>query len=324
MTGRIRVALVGAGSMGSFHARVLAQSERAELALVVDPNSDVAAPITARYDAVWVPELDEPSRVDAVVVAAPTDLHPSIGRHVLRSGLPLLMEKPIADDIGEVETLIALSARNDVPLMCGLLERFNPAVMTAFAVAREPRHVMTRRHSPYASRIKTGVSSDLLIHDVDLVLRLAGAEPAVVRGAFGFVHPSSSPGSEDIAEALLGFDSGMLAAVSASRLSQYKVRSLSIAEVDRLIEVDIVRNAVTIYRHVLNEADPDGLNYRQQTIIEIPALVSGREPLAAQLDHFLDLVEGRADAGTERGTLLAPHRVVANVRAQALSVLQDA
>jgi hypothetical protein len=102
------------------------------------------------------------------------------------------------------------------------------------------------------------------------------------------------------------------------------VRSLSIAEVERLIEVDIVRNAVTIYRHVLNEADPDGLNYRQQTIIEIPALVSGREPLAAQLDHFLDLVDGKADADAERDTLLPPHRVVSQVRAQALNVLQSA
>ncbi|HEX2307903.1 MAG TPA: Gfo/Idh/MocA family oxidoreductase [Jatrophihabitantaceae bacterium] len=324
MSAPIRVALIGAGNMGSFHARVLAQSQRAELALVIDPDQEVAAPIAARYEADWAPELDETSSLDAVVVAAPTELHPSIGRRVLDSGLPLLIEKPIADDLAEVKALVALSANVDVPLMCGLLERFNPALLTAFAAATEPRHVMTRRHSPYVPHIKTGVSSDLLIHDVDVALRLAGAEPNMVRGSFGFVHPSSPPGSEDIAEALLGFDSGMLAAVSASRLSQYKVRSLSIAEVERLIEVDIVRNAVTIYRHVLNEADPDGLNYRQQTIIEIPALVSGREPLAAQLDHFLDLVDGKADADAERDTLLPPHRVVSQVRAQALNVLQSA
>jgi predicted dehydrogenase len=324
MTGRVRVALIGAGNMGSFHARVLAQSDRAELALVIDPDREAGAPIAAHHDARWAPELAETAHLDAVVVAAPTDLHPSIGRRVLETGLPLLIEKPIADDLDEVAALIELSARVDIPFTCGLVERFNPAVMTALAIAREPRHVMTRRHSPYVPRIKTGVSSDLLIHDVDVVVRLADAEPDMVRGSFGFVHPSSGPGSEDVAEALLEYESGMLATVSASRIGQYKVRNVSIAEVGRLIEVDMVRNAVTIYRHVLNEADPDGLNYRQQTILEIPALVAAREPLAAQLDHFLDLVEGRSDAGAERATLLPPHRVVAQVRAQALSVMQNA
>ena len=324
MTGCVRVALIGAGNMGSFHARVLAQSERAELTLVVDPDRETAEPLAARYGATWVPELAETSRLDAVVVAAPTELHPSIGRRVLESGLPLLVEKPLADDVAHVTALIELSSRLDIPLTCGLLERFNPALMTALAIALEPRHVMTRRHSPYAPRIKTGVSSDLLIHDVDTVVRLADAEPDVVRGSFGFLHPGSDPDSEDVAEALLEYRTGLLANVSASRIGQYKVRTVSIAEVDRLIEVDIVRTSVTIYRHVLNEADPDGLNYRQQTILEIPALVSGREPLAAQLDHFLDLVEGRSDAGAERATLLPPHRVVAQVRAQALSVMENA
>lgn len=314
---RARVALVGAGTMGSMHARVIATSDRAELACVVEPNAEAARGITDRWDVPVLSSVDELPAVDAVVVAAPTEFHPAIGTHVLERGLPLLMEKPLADDLGDAEQLVKLSAQYDVPLMCGLLERYNPALMTALMIAEAPRYVTTTRHSPYVSRIRTGVTSDLLVHDVDVVLRLAGAMPTTVRAAFGYLHPESAAGSEDVAEATLSFADGMVAAVSASRLGQRKVRIASIAELDRLIEADLVRNTVTIYRHVLHEADSDWRSYRQQTLIEIPALVSGREPLVAQFDRFLDLVAGTADAEQERATILAPHEVLHRIRGDA-------
>jgi predicted dehydrogenase len=317
MTARLRVALVGVGSMGSLHARVISQSERAELVYVIEPDEATGRQAAERFGAGWRRDLDGISDVDAVVVAAATQAHHPLGREVLDRGLPLLMEKPLAHEYAQAEDLVDLSAKRGVPLMCGLLERYNPAIMTALGVVEEPRHVTAVRHSPYVPRIRTGVSSDLLIHDVDIVLRLAGNDPTAVRGSFGYVHPDSPVGSEDVADATLRFAGGMVASVSASRVSQRKVRSITIAELSRLIEVDMLRNAVTIYRHVLNEASPDGLSYKQQTIIEIPALVSAREPLAAQLDRFLDLATGLADLELERASILPPHRVVEQVRADA-------
>lgn len=318
--GNPRIALVGAGSMGSLHARVIAQSDRAELAYVVETQQDTGSPVAERYGATWVPELDATVDVDAVVVAAATEAHHALGKQVLDRGLPLLMEKPLAHELADAEELVALSTAKDVPLMCGLLERYNPAIMTAVSLVEEPRHVTTVRHSPYVARIRTGVSSDLLIHDLDGVLRLAGGVlPTSVRGTFGYVHPDSPEGSEDIAEAMLGFPDGMVANLSASRYSQRKVRGFTIAEHSRLVEVDMLRNAVTIYRHVLNEASPDGLSYKQQTIIEIPTLVSSREPLAAQLDRFLDVIAGVVDADAERATILPPHQLLQQVRENALS-----
>ena len=216
-----------------------------------------------------------------------------------------------------MEDLIESSAKTDTPLMVGLLERFNPAIMTALKVVDSPRHVTAVRHSPYVARIRTGVSSDLLIHDIDIVLSLAGADPTVVRGSFGYLHPDSPAGSEDVADATLIFADGMIAGISASRVSQRKVRAFTIAELDRMIEVDMLRNAVTIYRNVANEAGDDGLSYRQQAIVEIPQLVSSREPLAAQLDRFLDLIAGSADAAHERATILPAHAVVARVQVDA-------
>ncbi len=318
MTAPLRLAIVGTGSMGSLHARVASQSDKVDLAYVVDSNRENGEPVAERFDATWRPDLDGLSGVDAVIVAAATGAHHELGRQVLDQRLPLLMEKPLADRLADAEDLVQLSEKLDVPLMCGLLERFNPAIMTALDVIEAPRHVTAVRHSPYVARIRTGVASDLLIHDVDIALAMAGgAQPTAVRGSFGYLHPDSEPGSEDVADAMLGFADGMVANISASRLSQRKVREFAIAETNRLIEVDMLRNAVTIYRHVLNESSPDGLSYKQQTIIEIPALVSSREPLAAQLDRFVDLVTGAADAAQERSRILPAHQVVEQIRENA-------
>jgi predicted dehydrogenase len=314
----IRIALVGAGSMGSNHARVIHNHEQTALAAVVDPSEDNGRPVAERFDVPWVADLDDIRDVDAVVVAAATQYHPEIGHRVLDRGLPLLMEKPLADRLADSEALVESSRAKDVPLMCGLLERFNPGILTALSIMEEPRHIRATRHSPYVARIRTGVASDLLVHDIDIVVRMMGSDPTKVLGTMGYVHPESAPGSEDVAEVLLSFGPDRIANVSASRLSHRKIREFSIVELDRLIEVDMLRNAVTIYRHVLGENTDDGLSYKQQTIIEIPQLVSNREPLAAQLDRFVALVRGQVDAEEERATILPAHRVIEQMRAEAL------
>lgn len=314
MTAKPRFALVGTGVMGSLHARVIAQSDRADLVRIIEPREAAGRDIADRFGATWSPELDL-TDVDAVVVAAPTELHHGLAEQVLNEGKALLIEKPVCSSLADSEAIVALSEKNGVPLLCGLLERFNPAVLTALALVDKPVHLTATRHSPYAPRIRTGVAWDLLVHDVDLAIQAyGGQEPVAVRGTLGQFHPSSVPGAEDVAETVLAFGNGALANVSASRIGQRKVRTLVISEVDRLIEADLIRRDVTIYRHVsLDAFAPDGRGYRQQSIIEVPELTTNREPLAAQLDHFLDILAGTADADTERARILPAHRVVAKV-----------
>ena len=317
MTKRHRIVLVGAGSMGTLHARVLSQSDRVELVRIVDPSENAKA-VAERFDTTWTPELESLSGVDAVVLAAATPTHHRIAMDVLSQDVALLVEKPVCDDLAATEEVVATAATRSLPFMCGLLERYNPAVMTALAVLDNPLHVAAVRHSPYAPRIKTGVGWDLLVHDVDLAIRcFGGVEPTKVSASTGLFHPSSIAGAEDIAETVLGFPEGGLASVSASRVGQRKVRSLTVTEIDRSIEIDLLRRDVTIYRHVSAEAaTPDGRGYRQQSVIEIPELVSVREPLATQLDRFADLLDGTADLAEERESILPSHRVVAKVLAQ--------
>ena len=149
------------------------------------------------------------------------------------------------------------------------------------------------------------------MHDVDLSIQLTGSAPTDVRARLGHYSPEST--AEDVADVIVGFESGAMANLSAARIGQRKVRTLVIHELDRLIELDLLRRAVTIYRHVSGAVSDDGRGYRQQTIIEIPELVTNQEPLAAQFDRFVDLLEGTVDADAERDSILPSHRVIAQV-----------
>ena len=170
------------------------------------------------------------------------------------------------------------------------------------------------RHSPYLAAHRERVAYDLLIHDVDLMLRLAGRTPDDVTAHFLYAHPYSQPGSEDVIEASLQFD-GMLAALSASRVSQRKLRSLVIYELERMVEVDLVRQDITVYRHVgADFLEDGGHGYRQQTVMDIPVVQNAREPLVSQLEHFVALASGEADPVAELDSLRAPHAVVAEDR----------
>ena len=199
--------------------------------------------------------------------------------------------------------------------MCGLLERFNPAVRTAAEIAREPLHVTTARHSPYAERIRTGVASDLLIHDIDLVVRLMGEPPIAISGHYGYFEPRSTTGSEDVAEATLRFSQGQIAALSASRMAQHKIRSLTIGELGRVIEVDLLRQSITIYRHVPGAGFDEDAGTASRRSSRYPSSVIPASRCSCSSDHFVRLIEGSVDVDAERESLLLPHTVIDQVTA---------
>ena len=309
----VRIALVGSGSMGALHARVVAQSMETELACIIDPDPESGEALAERWRSRWFPDLDSFRGIDALVVSSPTGSHVEWAERALCEGKPVLVEKPISEDLSQVDALIDAARRQGVPMTCGLLERFNSAILTAVDIVDDPTHVSTVRHSPYSPRIASGVAYDLLIHDVDLMLRLAGRMPDDVTAHFSYAHPYSQPGAEDIIDASLQFD-GMLASLSVSRISQRKLRTLVIYELERMVEVDLVRQDITVYRHVgADFLESEGHGYRQQTVMDIPVVQNAREPLVSQLEHFVALATGEADAAAELDSLRAPHAVVARI-----------
>lgn len=304
--------------MGSLHARVVSEAENCDLVWIEDPDSANAERVASRFGSMAA-KVGDLGSVDAVIVAAPTQFHRDIAVRVLSEGKPLLLEKPLADELADTDEIIELSRAMDVGLVCGLLERFNPAVRTAFEIAAEPVHVATVRHSPYVDRIRTGVASDLLIHDLDLLIRLYGEVPSIAKAVFSHAHPKSEGDSEDSVAALVTMPSGRTGELSASRLSQRKIRTMSIVEIDRLIEIDLIRQDITIHRHLgLDVAEVDGLGYRQQSVIEVPVIRHQGEPLALQLQHFAAIVRGDADPERERVGVQWAHSALSDVKESAL------
>ena len=310
--------LIGVGSMGRNHARVIAQHPRTKLSMVIDPDEETGRAVAAQYGAEWAPVLERPENFAATVIATPTEYHFDVAAQVIDQGVPLLVEKPLCPSYEQTKTLVDKAEKRDTPLMCGLLERFNPAFMVARSMVDAPLLVRAERHSPYASRIKTGVGWDLLVHDVDLVVQLFDNQaPADLNSVVGQYHPESVPGAEDVVECSLRFAGGQVATVSASRISQRKVRTMRIQEVDRLVEIDLIQRSVTSYRHrAFEEIFEHGVGFRQHTEIEVPE-VFGNEPLVTQLSHFVNLIEGQADATRERAGMLPAHAIVEDVLSKA-------
>jgi len=317
MNATLRVGVIGAGVMGSAHARVINDSPKTDLAFVVDPDASRAEQVASRFDVPWSSDLDDFARCDAVVIATPTEHHLEWSIRALEAGRPVLVEKPISDQISEARKCVEVATARGLPLMCGLLERYNPAFVALRGVVSDPVFVTAERSSPYSDRIRTGVASDLMIHDLDLTVLLMKRRPQSLQAHFAYCHPDSDFDSEDVAQAVLTFEDGVFASLTASRFGQRKVRSFTIAELDRMIEVDLLRNDITVYRHVANDAIDDGPGYRQQTVIEIPFVPRLDEPLVTQLNRFVDVVNGVEDAGAELATLLAPHELIAEARANA-------
>lgn len=313
---RLRVAVIGAGQMGSSHARVIAASDAAELAVVVDIDAEAAARVAAQYGAHSSTDLADAMDCDAVVVASSTAARREIVVPLLQAGRPLLVEKPFAPCLAEMEELLCLAAAKDIPVMCGFVERFNASFRTAVQILDGPPvHLLAIRHSPPATRIASSVVNDLMLHDLDVAQRLFGPTEGTLVGA-ACVRPASSQWNE-IADCTVAFGDNAVATLSANRMGQRKVRSLSIHTGGQLVEVDLLRQDVTVYRNVSQEMELSGggLGYRSSTEIELPFVRHTGEPLSLQFAHFLALVAGTADHDDERRQIRPAHVLAEQIEA---------
>ena len=294
----VRIALVGAGAMGGRHARVLRRSCGARLAMVVDRHRHRAEEVAAAdAGCVATDRLEDALTCDAAIIATPADQHLDAALAFLLAGRPVLVEKPVAESLEDVRRLVDTAERSGLPLMCGFVERFNPAVTSASAMLPEvPLYMVAERHSPPVPRIQTNIVHDLLIHDVDLAIHfMAGAGVDLVR-----TLTAAGAATPDAAGCHLGFAGGATARLSASRARQGRLRSFVIGTASSRIELDLARPGLFMQRPGRSRPTP------------IPVPADGT-PLALQLRHFLALVDGRGDSALERNRLLAPHRVTAHL-----------
>ncbi|WP_078956432.1 Gfo/Idh/MocA family protein [Streptomyces iranensis] len=309
-----RLLLVGAGAMGSHHGRVIAESQRCELAAVVDPAECRGSSLARRFGVDWMPEVDSLSNVDAVVVASSTDQHREIALNALEANIPLFVEKPLCASLGESREVVETALRRGVPLMCGFVERFNPAVVEALSRADAPSAVYAQRLSAYSPRMNAGVTWDVLVHDLDITLRIFDGEtPKIVSAAIGRSGDEGRIGEDSVA-AVLEFPGARTAGLSASRMSPRRVRQLAICEKDRNIVADLLNPSVAVYGRSYHGAFPsaDDLGDGRE-ISERIECSDYPEPLAAQCDRFVDLIEGKCDAHAETRSILPSHEAVAAI-----------
>jgi predicted dehydrogenase len=276
---KTRLAVVGCGQFGKNHCRVIHESERAELAAVVDADASRAAEAASVYGTRAVALQQLAGNVDAAVVAVPTTSHEEVACALMASGIDVLVEKPIAPDLDAAERIVECAGRSGRVLQVGHLERFNPAVAELERRATLPLFFEIHRMNQFSPRsLDVDVVLDLMIHDVDIVMALVQADPVEIRAA-GISILSEKV---DIANVRLQFPNGCVANLTASRVSTERIRKLRLFQPHQYLSLDYGRQDLAIFS--VGEARQIGFEQ---------ASVAKAEPLKLQLDAFLDAVKTR-------------------------------
>ncbi len=229
MASKVRVAVLGTGSLGKEHVRIYSEMAAAglvEFTGIFDTNDDTARRIAARHQArIFKSVAEAAANADALNIVTPTVTHFELAKSLLAQGKHVLVEKPMTDDTAQAAELIQLAQRNNCVLQVGHVERFNPVFNYLESVATEPRFIETHRLSPYPARsTDIGVVLDLMIHDLDIVLAFVKS-PVTSVDAVGIPVLSKS---EDIANARLRFANGCVANLTVSRVSPERMRKIRV------------------------------------------------------------------------------------------------
>ena len=296
----IRLGVIGAGSMGKNHARIFAGLPGAHFTAVLDERADVAAEIAGKYGAKPCAKLgDFIDAIDAATVATPTVTHFDFARRLLARGKHVLVEKPFTETPAQAHELCALAQRCGVVLQVGHIERFNPALSALEARLTEPRFIEATRLSPYPGRsLDVGVVLDVMIHDLEIVLHLVRS-PWVQVDAVGVAVLSPR---EDIANVRIRFANGCVANITASRISQDKLRKIRLFQKDAYLSLDYQKQEGYLLRLARDDEKERSLlgkllgvatdasivtAFAGRKIVREPVDVEKDEPLKRELADFV-------------------------------------
>jgi predicted dehydrogenase len=283
MSRKLKVGVFGVGSLGQHHARIYAQMPDVELVGVYDINRQRAEEIAAAHKTRAFDDVDAlASAIEAASVAVPTDKHLDLFLQLERHNLHMLMEKPIAASTPEAETMVGVAEAKGLILQVGHVERFNPVLRYLEKHITRPRFIEAIRLAPYPPAREGGrprgtevsVVLDLMIHDLDIIMHLVGA-PVTHIHAVGVPVLSRS---EDIANARLVFQNGSVANVTASRISQERMRKIRVFQEDTYLSLDYMAQTGQLIRKTL-------LGIKAE---DVP--IEKGEPLAAELSSFVQCV----------------------------------
>ncbi len=279
-THAVKIGVVGVGHLGQHHARLLAEIEGAQLVGVVDIN-EAGRELAAKYSVPFYQDYRElDGKVDAVTIVVPTILHHEVAKYFLERNVHTFIEKPCTKTLDEANDLVSISAKKQLTLQVGHIERFNAAILTLQSLCESPRFIECQRMGPFSPRVQdVGVVQDLMIHDIDIVLSL-------VRSPIKRIDAVGIPvltDNEDIANAHIVFENGCIANLTASRISEERIRKLRIFELDKYCSLDYANQAITLRRK----------SNLEEKIIREELEVHKAEPLRLELEHFITCIKER-------------------------------
>jgi predicted dehydrogenase len=297
---KIRTGVIGVGSIGRNHARVMSELDNANFTAVFDNHATNAREISQRFAVKAAESLEEfASLVDAATIATPTPTHYEVAKFLMERGKHVLIEKPITEDTAHARELIEFASQRKLVLQVGHIERFNPALSALERHLTHPRFIEAHRLSPYPNRsTEIGVVLDLMIHDLEIILHLVRSPLASV-DAVGIPVLSKR---EDIANARLRFENGCVANITASRISPERMRKIRVFQENAYLSLDYQAQQGHIFR--LAESDAKESTFLQKImassdttivsefagrkIVREPVEVHKGEPLKNEIASFVD------------------------------------
>jgi predicted dehydrogenase len=302
----VKTAVIGAGAFGRHHVRIHHSLPGSDLVCVVDQDPEIRAHAEETYGVRAVASVEElPDDLEAVSVAVPTPLHHQVALPLLERGVSTLIEKPMVRTLEEGRDLIAAAEASGAILQVGHVERFNPAVRAIQDHKISPRFIEAARVAPFSFRsADVGVVMDLMIHDIDIVLHLAGSKPVRVEA----VGVPVLTQHEDIANARVTFENGCVATLTASRVATKTERKIRVFSPAAYLVVDFGEREGFLYRRspdltlekvmemkrgAKSLADLKGAVFGELLTAERLTVPSG-DALTAEIEHFLDCVRDRA------------------------------
>ena len=243
---KIKVGVIGTGHLGKLHTKMFKSIDNCELVGIYDSNPDQAESVGKEFSVPAINSLDELlKQIDAASISATTTSHYELAKKCFENGIHVFIEKPITASIKEAEELLEISEKKKLNLQVGHIERFNPALVAMEKYIDEPRFIQTDRLAQFNPRgTDVAVVLDLMIHDIDIILSLVKSDVIDVQ-ANGVAVVSDHL---DIANARLQFENGAVANVTASRISQKKMRKMRIFQRDSYIALDFVTGVAEAYR----------------------------------------------------------------------------
>jgi len=279
---RLRVAVVGAGHLGSFHAEKYAALDEVELVGICDVRTEVGTDVAAVHGTAFFRDYRElADRVDAVTIAASTSAHFELAAFFLEHGVHVLVEKPMTNTSAEGARLCQLAEDRDVKLQVGHVERFNPALLAALEKLGAVGFIECHRLAPFRGRgDDVDVVLDLMIHDLDLILSLLEGAPSEISA----VGISVLTASVDIANARIEFDTGAIANVTASRVSTSTQRKFRVFQKNQYLSIDFGAGQVQLVTHSGNGS------VRQPSLDEQRWNLEKGDALLAETRAFVDAI----------------------------------